>query len=184
MVASSNEVLLSGTNCGMSTYPGDGDVDTELKVLNPYVAGIASTSAIQATNCYSNASAITPGCEFLTKPRLRSSVDRNATCPFGDMCRNQHGNLLFDSGLINSHEDLGINAPVAERLFMRIVHHCAPLKTEGHRANVNVSHDRSYTQYYYGRTPVFDYTYVASNDAIYESKATNRTGAASDYNIK
>lgn len=183
-VASGNEVLLSGANCGMSTYPGNGDFDTEVQVFNPYVAGIASASAIQATNCYSNESMATLGCEVLVKPRLGSVVDRNATCPFRDLCRNQYGNLQIDSGLMNSHDDLGMNAPPTERLYFRILQQCAPLKAEGYRALVNVSPDMSYTQYYYGKTPANNHTYVVSNNEIYESQVTNRTGETPEYKLK
>lgn len=45
----------------------------------------------------------------------------------------------MDTGHIDSHEDLGINAPVSERVTYRKVTTCAPLHTKGHAEMVNGS---------------------------------------------
>ena len=43
-----------------------------------------------------------------------SSITRGTACPFSgqeSICRNVSGNIQIDTGFINSHFDLGINAP-------------------------------------------------------------------------
>ncbi|KAL1641072.1 hypothetical protein SLS58_006344 [Diplodia intermedia] len=63
---------------------------------------------------------------------------RNASCPFhDDICRSQNGNLYIDTGYIDTHKDLGINAPPDHRFQYRQTTHCAPLRTDGYRDIVN-----------------------------------------------
>lgn len=54
-------------------------------------------------------------------------------CPFPGqekICRDNSTNLRLDSGYINSHFDLGNNAPPEDRFLYRTVVECAPLRHE------------------------------------------------------
>ncbi|KAI1264352.1 hypothetical protein F5Y18DRAFT_436738 [Xylariaceae sp. FL1019] len=79
-------------------------------------------------------------------------VDTNADCPFGDdICRNSSANLRLDTGYLNSHDHLGINAPPEERIVWRNVLHCAPIVTEGYTSQVSTPQG-NLTRYHYGTT--------------------------------
>ncbi|KAI8626961.1 hypothetical protein F5Y19DRAFT_487249 [Xylariaceae sp. FL1651] len=180
-VATGNEVLILGKNCGMSINPLGDNLTMTLTTYLPLIADYATSAAIQATQCYENTTASTSACSMFVKPRLPLSVNRNASCPFGNLCRNARGNLLLDTGLLDSHEDFGLNAPKSERFSMREVAQCAPLRTDGHQDQWNLTQDRSYTRYYYGRSR-FNYTCMASNDGIYEAKVA-RLAEGDEYGI-
>src|SRR5690606_33275058 len=71
-------------------------------------------------------------CNLYIKPQLPVTVDRNADCPFGEeVCKKPKGNLIVDTGYLDSSEHFGINAPKEDRFSVRLLHHCAPLVTEG-----------------------------------------------------
>lgn len=182
-VATSNEVLLQGLNCGMPIDPGYVNHSVLLTEYQPYLANHMTQSEIYATQCYSQTGVSGVGCGLFTKPRLPVMVDTNAPCPFGDLCYS-NTSLLLDTGPLDSNGDLGVNAPVNERYSERRVMQCAPLKVEGYSDQFNVSGDRSYTRYYYGPQSGRDYSFMAPNDGVYEVKLANisATGRA-DYSI-
>ncbi|KAI1868746.1 hypothetical protein JX265_006725 [Neoarthrinium moseri] len=101
-------------------------------------------------------------------------------------------NILIDSGPIDSHSDLGLNAPQDERFSFRVVLHCAPLVTEGYRSTLNISSDRSFARYFYGEpllsfrpseyTPA-NVTYEYPDDFVTRINITGLNYAWSDYTL-
>lgn len=86
-------------------------------------------------SCYQNNSA-TNQCKLHIKKRLPLTVDQNASCPFDDsVCLHKFGNLRLDTGHIDIHEHLGVNAPPEDRFSIRRTYDCAPLKLEGFTAS-------------------------------------------------
>ena len=80
----------------------------------------------------------------------------NASCPFpggSKICLKEAGNIHIDTGIIDSHKHLGINARPTDRFGVQFNLKCAPLVTEGYKrrqkAGNNTSQDES-TQYLYG----------------------------------
>ena len=146
--AMGNEVLISSPSCGI---PSENTQDPQKlqTIFSPWFSRQMSTSANYARKCYSNASV--DGCGPFIRRQLPSTVDRNASCPFESLCRNKDNNIKLDTGFLNSHTDLGLNAPQNLRFTMRIVNHCAPLISEGHKKPFNYSDDLSYVRYFYGR---------------------------------
>lgn len=66
------------------------------------------------------------------------------------MCKSENENIVFDTYL-DSHFDLGINAPVKDRVALRRVTSCAPLVTEGYKKSVQDIYGGSNdTRYLYG----------------------------------
>ncbi|KAB2568801.1 hypothetical protein DBV05_g12525, partial [Lasiodiplodia theobromae] len=66
------------------------------------------------------------------------------------MCKLEHGNIVFDTHL-DSHSDLGINAPPEDRVTLRRITSCAPLVTEGYTESVKAVYTNStYVRYLYG----------------------------------
>jgi hypothetical protein len=103
-----------------------------------------------ATQCYSSDALGTLDCASFVVKNLPGSVNRDAPCPFKNgLCRNNGTNLLLDTGLLDSHDHFGINTPPDQRIQMRNVMHCAPLKTEGHTSNHDIQ-GHTFTKYDYG----------------------------------
>jgi hypothetical protein len=73
-------------------------------------------------------------------------VDMNATCPFGgDACLVKA--VRFDSGLLSSNDDVGINSPLQQSLQFRRVTTCAPIRVDRYATEWR----ENLTQAYYQR---------------------------------
>lgn len=89
----------------------------------------------------------------MVQKTLPMTIDQHADCPFyGGICLSNSSNLKIDTGHMNSHEHLGINAPPQDRFSYRSVLHCAPIKTEGYHvfSRFPDSNDSGIHTYYYG----------------------------------
>jgi hypothetical protein len=160
-----SEVLISGTNCGpLEALPDDTLANTVY--LQPYLAQKATAHVNYALQCYSNATN-SEDCNLYVKPKIPLTVERNASCPFAEkMCKSQNENIRVDTGYINSHHDLGINAPENERYEMRFVYECAPIVSEGFKRVYRGKRNGSIpevVQYYYGNL-----TFADSQDEEYD----------------
>lgn len=160
-----SEVLLNSALCGM---PNGFVASTseQLTVVQPWIAQRMTSAMNYANRCYF-ANAKMENCDYFVRPRLPSTVNRNASCPFDeDICRTQDGNIELDTGLIDSHYDLGYNGPNEKRMQFRRKMNCAPLKMENYTDSFvyessvgNVSYER----YQYGaryRKTGFNYTHI------------------------
>lgn len=82
-----------------------------------------------ASQCYNqNAGAL--GCTLMPVQYLNYTTNVNTPCPFKPATRcvtGINGAISFDTGYIESHTDLGINAPKDKRLEARIVRTCSVL---------------------------------------------------------
>lgn len=88
-------------------------------------------------------------CGPFIKQRLLSTITRNASCPFNkDLCLDQDRNLKLET-VMNTHSDLGLNAPSNSRLTTKFITYCAPLRRAGYEKVHNVS-GRTFIRYYYG----------------------------------
>lgn len=158
-----DEVLINGENCGMAVLDFTGG---EIRESDAFIMGTASRQVSDAANyaqqCYSSPfeshgkepprSAGVSDCNSFIVPSLPRSIDTNAPCPFADgICRTNSSNLLLDTGYIDSHGHLGLNAPDDERLQIRQRYHCAPLRTDGFTLEKKrKGTDENATVYYYG----------------------------------
>lgn len=135
-----------------------------------------------ASHCYRNdGTSSTRACDSFVVPRLSYTSDRNASCPFGhDICKSKFGNLLLDSGALDSIQDLGLNT--GPRFTIRHTTHCAPLMTDGFTETIKVLKTSQETQVYrYGsrgsqsyvhsvklkkEPPIFDATTTANYNVL------------------
>jgi len=153
-VTAGNEVLLTSKMC--KTLEIDFSNVTALnKYIYPWQGQHLSMSSNYASRCYSNNSASPTGCKgtVFVQPRiLPTVVNTKAGCPFSpELCVGQDSNLLLDTTL-DSHTDLGINAPPHERFQVRKILHCAPLVTEGYKSPYRYSANHTFTRYHYGES--------------------------------
>lgn len=136
-------VLLDGANCSVIT-----NVTYTMDQLyyEKFSARSISTASNYVQQCYSENSTGLTDCNYFVSQRLPGFVDSAAPCPFKDsLCRSNTTNLALDTGFINTHTHLGLNAPPEERLLIRHKLQCAPLLTEEYS-----SAHGNYTQYNYG----------------------------------
>jgi hypothetical protein len=84
--------------------------------------------------CYNGDTAGASDCSHFVRQNLmgeRSSVEYKAACPFGgSACLTDA--VRYDSGLINSNKDVGINAPLKESVSLRRVTTCAPIRIDNY----------------------------------------------------
>ena len=139
-----NQVLLKEVACGLWADPFAFDPNLnftpksvlqqmEFDVNANYVSAISS---IYAANCYGYDSAAatnvpSPDCTANGRQLIKWSVDTETPCPFAPgMCANNLA-VRLDTGYIDSHLHLGINAPPKDRVLFREVLECAPITTQG-----------------------------------------------------
>ncbi|KAF2020285.1 hypothetical protein BU24DRAFT_448587 [Aaosphaeria arxii CBS 175.79] len=148
-----NEVLLKGDNCGPLVSNDEFDYASYSDLFLPMQCKRVTAYSNYALQCYSrNISSVSEDCHPYVKSKLKTTVIRNASCPFDEkMCKSKDKNLIVDSGYIDSLKDLGINTPKENRFQLRLVHHCAPVVTEGYNMRIKREDDgEEVMQYYYG----------------------------------
>jgi hypothetical protein len=118
-------------------------------------------------------------CNTLKQPKLEWTTTNNNSCPFGaGVCRSDAGVVVMDTGDIDTHDDLGINAPPDERLKYRRITQCAVLNdtgrvtgwdgvVEGNRAGPSPNQTSDMAKALYGPSLYkgTDWTYAYSNFA-------------------
>lgn len=198
--AMGQEVLIRGS-CGVNIlghYIAGQDKNPAVEtspefftVLLPFLAQRLVSFSNYALSCYSS-SGKTQGCNTFIKSQLPATSNRSAGCPFqDDLCRLTNGNLLLDTGYLNSHFDLGMNARPEERFFYRRTTHCAPLVTNGYTSSTNFSHlgvPTPYTQYLYGAHVPFpknatNVTYVYPQSAARDKFQSGRNTLIPEYTL-
>jgi hypothetical protein len=175
-----NQVLLKGTRCG-STNENKATVYKMLTLLLPDHAEKATKFLNYGMNCYTN-STHTDGCNTYIKPRLPLVSSRGIPCPFGDgICKSDSDNLMMDTGLLDSLEDLGINTAPKHRFQIRMVHQCAPLKTQGYTRDFNDSEYGAVKRYMYGGVATvkgnINFTYEVPENNAYLPNNDNSSSA-------
>ena len=133
-----------------------------------------SKSAAYVRACYADhQNSKSTDCNVFVKQHLEglNASKTNASCPFGsDACTGTA--LRFDSGVINSNKDLGINYPRWEGVSMRRVTTCAPIAAEKYATEWVDNLPEAYTQR--GNTSVKFYEFGKSQPGA-ACAATNET---------
>lgn len=152
-----DEVLVRSPNCGpWSIGPAVPSVLTELVEYNVHRTANSELTKQYVRDCL-NTSQTSTECSAFKSNMLNYTTTRNAPCPFPDgMCLGLPDNAAtFDTGLIDSCHDLGINAEMKDRVQFRKTMTCSPLTTEGFLQNGTFIHSHdgqnySYTSLSYG----------------------------------
>ena len=133
---------------------------------------------------------LSPTCNTLKKPALNWTTAYNGTCPFApSLCHSNSPVILLDTGDLESHEDLGINASPKDRLTYRRLTTCAVLNdtgrilgwdgfTDGEIASDPQSQQTAFA--YYGPSLIRggNHTYSYSNYAAFYSNFSATENAA------
>lgn len=185
-----NEVLLTGNNCGPLKANDDVDVEAYNMLFEPHQHQRVTAYSNYALQCYTgNTTTAAEDCAPYVKANLESKITRNAGCPFAsEMCKSDSDNLIVDSGYIDSNEHLGINAPAKDRFQVRMLHHCAPIVTEGFtNTSVGANTSEIFQRYWYGGlVPPINFTQEVSLNETdsYKTLKNTRQRARADYAIK
>jgi len=116
-------------------------------------------AATYVRQCYTNNTSL--GCGLYYRQSLPFSINPNATCPFasGVCVYNDDSAFTMDTGLLDSHADLGINAPSKNRVLFRRVTTCAPLHATPWGASQNSSDVGLIIYINAGPNPPWNYTF-------------------------
>lgn len=181
------EVLISSPHCGLlQGATEDFNAEDYINDFEAYIAQRVNAFTNYVQDCYSSQGVSTQSCKSFIKARLPYTKSRNAGCPFEDeICRESNTSIKLDTGFLDSHSDLGLNAPSSSRIKIRASWHCAPITTQNYTQDFvysNESFALPYRGYYYGptlgvnATPYVNYTFAHPNMAKFfdmESTSTN-----------
>ncbi|RWA09657.1 hypothetical protein EKO27_g5457 [Xylaria grammica] len=165
-----DEVLATSANCGIIAAS---DMSISANALRTAVDSKRLSDATQyAQHCYAQDSAGMAQCQRYVVGKIATNVtDTSAPCPFEErICRTKE-NIRLDTGYVNSHSSIGLNAPESGRFAWRYVMHCAPLKTEGYTTNVTQGNS-SWVRYHYGRGSSGSHDDVTSSPVTYAEIST------------
>lgn len=156
---SANGVLVRSPDCGILDSDNNQNANASYRYYLPWAAQTLNSWGSYALNCHLNVSDL-GSCDSFIQPQLPVKIDRNASCPFKDgICKSEYGNIAFET-FVDSHSDLGLNAPPDERINFRRISSCAPIRTDGYSSMYHSSETgMNYSRYYYGPTITVNYTY-------------------------
>lgn len=157
--AAGPERLIRGSQCGYWSLDGSdiGRDSFEAKILRD-----SQSAAAYARDCYGALSVDTLKCNMYATPQIKWA-GKQADCPFQErLCYRNH-TYQMDTGLIDSHHDLGINTPEGQRLKYRRVTTCSVLTEEDHIEDNNAT---QLVTWNYGPAGSKNYTFVYSRYAL------------------
>ena len=171
--AAGNETLVRSSNCGYwDLFAGnDNDPLRSSKDLADESDTLAASTYSRA--CYGDVQD-QPQCKILPRPKIAWKSKGGASCPFeSEICAGEASAAFeLDSELIDSHDDLGINAKKSERVQYRKVTTCAVLSQEDRVFRFNWTDAEGsviqYDRYYYGivNPPKRNYTIAYNRDDL------------------
>jgi hypothetical protein len=188
-VGRGNEVLLVPQGC---SYPVGFGLSSYDDIWETWFAQLQMEVTGYAQSCYSDNSTGVGSCgnSLFFQDRLSLEVNSNATCPFdADLVVSNTSNLILDTGLIDTNDRLGVNAPPDQRLQHRIVLQCAPLSITGYSPNYQAVNNFTYTRYEYsaGNDASHNFTYEypsMTSDVWYTSGDQDSDWWQSEYKLE
>ena len=190
--AAGNETLITSSHCGYLAVANNNDsfkvpVASSSPDLNDTLAATTYSRA-----CYGNTEDALR-CNQYVRQQLHWTSNQNATCPFSpDLCI--YGSTAayeMDTGLIDTHEHLGINAAQSDRIQYRKVTTCSPIHTRGYVTTFNdtdpthLAYGDILLQYNYGPVVnVSNFTYFYDTHSVTDIEDYILTYAfLTDYNL-
>ncbi|KAH8587182.1 hypothetical protein B0O99DRAFT_698889 [Bisporella sp. PMI_857] len=101
----------------------------------------ASNAATYARTCYNTTNLGGSQCQAFPVSQIEWSINLNASCPFknGTCAFSDTAAYQMDTGYLDSHDVLGINAIPGERIAVRKVATCAPIRAKPYMKDANVT---------------------------------------------
>ncbi|KAI9812835.1 MAG: hypothetical protein M1826_002756 [Phylliscum demangeonii] len=129
LVQGGQEVLTRSPFCGKSLRtPSNFSVERHLSVeYHSKIQRDMQLSQQFVRSCY-NTSIASSSCEVFKQRQLSWHTDVTNGCPFtSPVCHHRPQRIIFDTGLVDSRNDLGLNGRDSDRLFYRRTTACALL---------------------------------------------------------
>ncbi|KAE8349837.1 hypothetical protein BDV28DRAFT_52778 [Aspergillus coremiiformis] len=119
-----NTTIILGPRCGGYAVPPD--LGSTAIFLSKALAD-TQVAATYANQCYLGHSSL--ACGTYVRQNLPFTTEQNVSCPFAkDLCQfNDHSAFAMDTGLLDSHDDFGMNAPPHNRIKYRRRTTCSPI---------------------------------------------------------
>ena len=178
--ATGNGVLIRSPNCGRLEYDSlDNGYTRDLQAAyNTVILNDTTEAAAYTRNCYGEDANGLRCNRYVTRKILwRTNV--NASCPFDDeLCFfGKTGAMEMDTGPIDSHHALGINAPKADRITYRKIATCSPIKTSRKYRTIwndtnpeHIAYGDTYDRFFFGpNSASSNWTYQYNRHAIVEN---------------
>ncbi|KAL8932888.1 MAG: hypothetical protein Q9211_006072 [Gyalolechia sp. 1 TL-2023] len=149
--AAGNETLIRSPNCGylqQRTFREDLPVFDTIAAANSLDVNDTLAASAYSRACYGNSQSGSQCYQYPT-PYIPWTNKTDVPCPFGDNICKDMGGFEMDSGLIDSHEMLGINAKTSDRVQYRKVTTCSVLRTQEYAYEFNSS-GQQLIRYNYG----------------------------------
>jgi len=137
--AAGDEFLITSDNCGFWSWNATSSADL-YKVTEKSQGDIVEAAAY-ATKCYGKDNTDASQCNTYMIPEIAWTVNQNASCPFasGTCLISPTAAYEMDTGILDSHHDLGMNSRSSERIGVRKVATCAPVHVQPYVALQNVT---------------------------------------------
>lgn len=132
-----SERLITSDNCGFFAYDNSSSLPVRTKAMVSRDLNETLIAAAYARQCYQGNDRLNVlQCGVYTVPALKyKSTAVSVACPFDDgMCLDGLAYQL-DTGLVDTHKDLGVNMPRSGRVGFRKVTTCAPIVQRGFLTN-------------------------------------------------
>jgi hypothetical protein len=130
--SSGNHRLVVSDGCGYFGYDNSSSLEVRTKAMTARDLNDTIIASAYSRACYDGNYKLNKlQCGTYTTPALTRAAVTHASCPFDDsMCLD---GLVYqlDTGLIDTHKDLGINMPPSGRVGFRKVSTCAPIVQQG-----------------------------------------------------
>ena len=168
ITGSEDDILVTSPDCGIY-------VDTSV------VSSITPASGFQAKErnftrvadeyvqtCYNTTESSNSLCRRFVRQQILWSAKPDAPCPFADGMCLQGASSAFemDTGLLDSHETLGLNSAPENRVLYRRKTICSPVVTKGHGELIpGKLPGEEIAYYYYGVVDGFNATFILSTYA-------------------
>lgn len=123
--AAGNETLIRSSDCGFLNFTGNAGTQQSLAATNSVDVNDTLAATTYSRACYGSTQNLLQ-CTRYPQQQLPWKVNQNASCPFtNDLCIYGDSSAYeMDTGHIDSHQALGINAPNSERVQYRKVTTC------------------------------------------------------------
>ena len=129
-----SSALLKKGNCGIISN------NAEAAALQS-LSNTTIVASAYVRDCYSKDSTGAVACNTFNKPTLPYTMVLNGSCPLGDgNCETGDNRAVNLTAILDSHDDLGINAKKSDRIQMGYSAICAPLSYSVLDAHTDTSH--------------------------------------------
>ncbi|KAK0884416.1 hypothetical protein LTR87_001758 [Friedmanniomyces endolithicus] len=185
IAGTNTEILLRSDQCGTINFTGTTagqDSESILTLLREYqflrVDAVVSSNYI--ATCFLNTSSTPVNCDSYVRSQPSWTLTEKDSCPFADeICYGAPNtsaswiSVTLDSGLIDSTLDLGINARPEDRVQLRKLLTCAPLKTKGYSKVLNPKTDTAeWASSYFGNSTYWPTAFYYGGNAFTNTSAS------------